>query len=118
MVSIQFIVELLEEDIVAEMVVKGTSMYPAIFSGDKLKLEPYKKEENLVVGKDILLVETVEKRYVIHRVVGLNSGMPITKGDALDHQDENCLRVIGKVVNVKKSMRSRMARLWYRLRRK
>lgn len=72
------IISLLEEGHTVTLKVKGFSMRPFLENDrDKVLL---KKSENPIVG-DVVLAEIAPKRYVLHRLISLNNGEAILRGD-------------------------------------
>ena len=64
------------------MIVNGNSMLPFLYDGDEVELEPM---HSLPVPGDLVLVQCPEERYVLHRVVRLESDGFFLRGDAQTH---------------------------------
>lgn len=65
-----------------QMTVNGCSMFPFLFDGDVVELEPM---PSLPVPGDVVLVQCPEGRFVLHRVVRIAGGGFFLRGDAQAH---------------------------------
>ena len=86
----------------------GTSMYPALFAGDKVTLSPL--ASNKLEDGDIVLVKT-QNRYLIHRYFASEAR---TKGDNLEGWDPRPEHFLGRVTVVEKTYISQIKRFVYR----
>ena len=78
----------------------GKSMCPAIDEDDFISIEPVVRDQ-LAVG-DVILYASLSDTAVIHRIVKIDSGIIVTRGDSCAIEDAPVPidRVLGKVVNV------------------
>jgi hypothetical protein len=83
----------------------GTSMLPAIWPGDVLRIESTSGEE--IVPGDIVLVAR-NRRFFIHRLIEKRNSHWITRGDSLPHNDEPVaqVQVLGKVSTIHRKSRA------------
>jgi len=76
----------LENGGTAKFRVTGSSMIPTIKSNDVVSISPY-KENRPKVGDVIALLDRVNKRIIIHRIIKQQKSMFLLKGDGLWHYD-------------------------------
>lgn len=75
-------------------------MCPAIDENDFISIEPVIRDQ-LAIG-DVILYASLSDTAVIHRIVKIDGGIIVTRGDACAMEDAPVPidRVLGKVVNV------------------
>lgn len=93
---------------------KGGSMAPLLISGrDSVILEKAKK----IKKNDVVLFKNNDGKYILHRIVKINGGEIITKGDAMTVCDAPITKenIIAKATAfVRKGKEIKITSLWYR----
>ncbi len=103
--------EILKNKKSVSITVRGTSMYPTLFSGDQVTLIPYDKK---IHPGDIILVRPKDQ-FLLHRLVEKKEGLYYTKGDNVSDQDPPSVEIIATLCHQKKTILSRLKRLKYQL---
>ncbi len=86
----------------------GPSMNPTLRTGDSLRVIPY-GNSRIRVGDVVVFLSSDYERYVVHRVVSIDSQGVWTKGDNSNNIDSRVLHsddIIGRVVSVQRNSRS------------
>lgn len=108
--ELQLASELLKEGKSVVLQVKGTSMYPELFTGDKVTLTPFTslKENDVVFARS-------GGKFIIHRYLGKRENYHITKGDNAFTEDPPAEEIFGVVKEKKLSLYSKILRWKYYL---
>jgi len=77
---------ILEKGVTAKVKVTGSSMIPTIRSNDVVSISTYKKNRPKI-GDVVALLDRVNKRVIIHRIIKQRESMFLLKGDGLWHYD-------------------------------
>jgi hypothetical protein len=87
----------LERGQCVRLTANGSSMLPFIYNGETVELVP--PRSSLMRG-DIVLAQTAEDRYVLHRVVQIEGDAVFLRGDAQNHREGPLPRqaVLGRAV--------------------
>jgi len=101
--------EILKNKKSVTITVRGTSMYPVLFSGDQVTLVAF--EQQISQG-DIILVRPKDQ-VLLHRLVDIKEGLYYTKGDNVSEQDPPSVEIMAFVSHHKKTLVSRLKRLKY-----
>ena len=115
------ITELLEESSIFKIVVRGYSMLPLLgFGHDTIILRRVDKSED--ISGRIAMFRNENGRIVVHRIIGINSGIVSLRGDGNLYQVEQCKReeiiaVLESVVRENGKEISCTSRHWHRMER-
>lgn len=101
--------EILEKKQSVDLQVKGTSMYPSLFTGDRVRIEPIEED---VCLKDIVLIKTKDQQYYLHRIIELEPQL-VVKGDNIQEVDKDIEKMIGIVKDHRKTAIGLLKRLKY-----
>lgn len=110
--------ELLEEGATFKIVVRGYSMLPLLgFGHDTIILRRVDKSED--ISGRIAMFRNERGRIVVHRIIGINSGIVSLRGDGNLYQVEQCKRediiaVLESVVRENGKEISCTSRRWHR----
>lgn len=86
---------ILDKNGTASLTVKGNSMLPALNEGDEISV---KKEDDYHVG-DIIVFDYPGEGLLIHRIISIDDGIYICKGDnAIRKEPVMKRKIIGKAV--------------------
>ena len=107
MIDLESIEEILDLGKPATLLAKGTSMFPEIVYGDKISLKPCREAND----QDIVFV-LCKGKYLIHRY---HKAENKTKGDNCTSFDPPIDKIIAKVTSVKKTPRSLLSRVTFRI---
>lgn len=88
--------------VVYTAIVYGDSMYPTFSEQEVIYYITPKSSEDIKVG-DIIIYEhpEIQRRMVVHRVIAINDGLYLVKGDNMILPDKSLLRfkdIKGKVI--------------------
>ena len=115
------ITELLEESSIFKIVVRGYSMLPLLgFGHDTIILRRVNNSED--ISGRIAMFRNENGRIVVHRIIGINSGIVSLRGDGNLYQVEQCKReeiiaVLESVVRENGKEISCTSRHWHRMER-
>ena len=115
------ITELLEEGVTFKIVVRGYSMLPLLgFGRDTIILRRVNSSED--ISGRIAMFRNENGRIVVHRIIGINSGIVSLRGDGNLYQVEQCKReeivaVLESVVRENGKEVSCTSRRWHRMER-
>ena len=115
------ITELLEEGATFKIVVRGYSMLPLLgFGRDTIILRRVNSSED--ISGRIAMFRNENGRIVVHRIIGINSGIISLRGDGNLYQVEQCKReeivaVLESVVRENGKEVSCTSRRWHRMER-
>lgn len=86
---------------------KGRSMLPFIYDGETVELVPPRSS---MMRGDIVLAQSAEDRYVLHRVVQIEGDVVYLRGDAQEHREGPLPRqaVLGRAVTASRNGRVRV----------
>jgi signal peptidase I len=76
----------LEKGVTARFKATGSSMTPTIRNNDVLSISPY-KENRPKVGDVVALLDRIDNRIIIHRIIKQRENMFLLKGDGLWRSD-------------------------------
>lgn len=93
-------VELLARGHAATMTADGTSMFPAIWPGQRVRIEPAPFDDPPLSVGDVVLVD-YPAGLVLHRIIARSGTEVLVKGDTLRRADLWSLReaILGRVVS-------------------
>ena len=91
---------------------QGTSMFPTIFSGDVVTIEPIQKSLESLTPEDIIFVK-MKRSYALHRFYEFDGRTLSTKGDNLEFLDQDIECCIGILTQRRKTLKSLLKRLKY-----
>jgi hypothetical protein len=112
------IIELLEEGSTFKIVVRGYSMLPLLgFGRDTIILRRVDPSED--ISGRIAMFRNDNGRIVVHRIIGINSGIVSLRGDGNLYQVEQCKReeiiaVLESVIRENGKFVSCTSRRWHR----
>lgn len=115
------ITELLEEGATFKIVVRGYSMLPLLgFGHDTIILRRVNNSED--ISGRIAMFRNENGRIVVHRIIGINSGIVSLRGDGNLYQVEQCKReeiiaVLESVIRENGKEISCTSRRWHRMER-
>lgn len=122
--ALEVIAELLRAGHSASFTAQGSSMYPALFTGDRVVIEPHPWRQAgggagpaLRAGCDIILAKTGDGRTLLHRLVGERDGCLMMRGDNAPGTGEAITEVLGRLRGVRYTPASLARRARYALRR-
>lgn len=99
----QLVAELLRDGRRVSLAVGGVSMAPLMRAGDRVVLEPVDR-----VGRGDVVARLAGDRLLIHRVVAVVAGTPLTRGDSATEPDPPLgdAELLGRVCRVERSGRA------------
>lgn len=97
----EFIIRMLDEGKNVESFLRGNSMEPTAYDGDKIMIEPIKSRDELKVGQIVAVVSEDHRHFVVHRIksIDIEQQMVYEQGDNRDTGSNVKLDRIKGIVN-------------------